>query len=93
MAAYEAMGGNPNAKEVSEMPSDNVKITMGHAQLGARIDLFFVEQGLGFNPYSLRRARLRHIIELEVRSDGELAELGLTRDGILPFVFRDLLAA
>lgn len=73
------------------MTRDNVQIGMGHSQLGPRIDRFLVERGLGFNPYGLRRARLKHIIELEVRSDHELAEIGLTRDQILPYVFRDLL--
>ena len=74
------------------MPRDNVQIQMGHTSLSNRIDHFFVERGLGFNPYGLRRARMRDIIALEVQSDRELRRMGLTRDEILPFVFRDLLA-
>ncbi|WP_425072687.1 DUF1127 domain-containing protein [Sagittula sp. S175] len=75
------------------MTRDNVQLRMGHTSLNRRIDTFFVERGLGFNPSSLRRSRLREIIELEVRTDHELADIGLTRDQILPHVFRDLLAA
>ena len=74
------------------MPRDNVQLRLGHTALSSRIDRFLVDRGLGFNPYALRRARLRDIIELEVQSDRELAALGLTRDQILPYVFRDLLS-
>lgn len=75
------------------MTRDNVQLRLGHAALSSRIDRFLIERGLGFNPYALRRARLRDIIELEVQSDGELAAIGLTREQILPYVFRDILAA
>ncbi|PYG27745.1 hypothetical protein [Pelagimonas varians] len=73
------------------MPSNNVQLAMGHVSLGLKIDSFFAAQGMGMNPYGLRRARLRQIIQLESQSDGDLARLGLTRDGILPHVFRDIL--
>ncbi|KUF12210.1 hypothetical protein [Pseudoponticoccus marisrubri] len=75
------------------MPRDNVQIGVGHTPLGQKIDWYFAERGLGFNANGLRRARLREIIVLESRSDAELARMGLTRDQILPHVFRDLLAA
>ncbi|MBV7396835.1 hypothetical protein [Mameliella sediminis] len=75
------------------MTRDNVQIGMGHRSLNARIDVFLTEVGFGMNPGQLRRARLRQIIALESASDAELARLGIGRDDILPFVFRDLLAA
>ena len=75
------------------MTRDNVQIGMGHRSLNTRIDVFFTELGFGVNPGRLRRARLSQIIALECASDAELARLGIDRDKILPFVFRDLLAA
>lgn len=57
--------------------------------LRARIDLFFAEQGQGFNANGFLRHRLHSILELEAMSDHELAALDLTRDDILPFVFED----
>ena len=54
-----------------------------------RIDLFFAEKGQGFNPMPMVRSRLASILRLDAMSDEELAEFGLTRDGILPFVFED----
>lgn len=75
------------------MPRDNVQIGMGHVSLHQKIDLYFAELGFGLNPYALRRRRLREIIALESATDGQLAEMGLKREDILSFVFRDLLAA
>ena len=70
---------------------DNVQLSMGHTSLNAKIDYFFASRGLGFNPGSLKRARLRQIILLEAASDDDLAEIGLRREDILPHVFKDLL--
>lgn len=74
------------------MRSNTVTIAMGRSSLAHRIDSYFVSIGLGVNPYGLRRARMARIIQLEMQSDAQLARMGLTRDGILPHVFRDLLA-
>ncbi|EPX76246.1 hypothetical protein [Salipiger mucosus] len=74
------------------MTADNIRIGMGHGSLMGRIDGFFLGLGLGVNPYSLRRARMRELIALESKSDADLARMGLTRDQIVPHVFRDLLA-
>ncbi len=73
------------------MSIDNVTIAMGHAPLGSRIDRYFAGIGLGVNPYGLRRARMARIIDLEMKSDAQLARMGLSRDDILPHVFGDLL--
>ena len=75
------------------MPRDNMQIGMGHRSLKTRIDIYLTEIGFGVNPASLRRARLGQIIALECASDAQLADIGIARDEILPFVFRDLLAA
>ena len=57
--------------------------------LRARIDLYFVEKGQGFNPAPYIRQRLASILMMEAMSDAELAALDLTRDDILDFVFED----
>lgn len=54
-----------------------------------RIDLYFAARGQGFNPATYVRSRLASIVYLDAMSDAELATFGLTRDGILPFVFED----
>lgn len=73
------------------MPRDNVQIGLGHESLHRKIDIFFLGLGLGLNPYALKRSRMAQIIRLQSASDADLARLGLHRDDILPFVFRDLL--
>lgn len=60
--------------------------------LRSRIDLFFAEQGQGFNAASLMRQRLSSILMMDALSDSELAAMGLTRNDILPFVFEDCFA-
>lgn len=75
------------------MTRDNVQIGMGHTSLKRKIDIYLTEVGFGMNPASLKRARMGQIIALETASDAELADIGIDREGILPFVFRDLLAA
>ncbi|AUC54825.1 MAG: hypothetical protein ACU0CC_12440 [Sagittula sp.] len=75
------------------MTRDNVQVRIGHVSLYSKIDWFLAERGLGFNPGTLRRARLREIIQLETLSDSDLERIGLTRDDILPHVFRDLFHA
>ncbi|MBY6002367.1 hypothetical protein KUV62_00500 [Salipiger bermudensis] len=75
------------------MHADTVQIAMGRGSLKQKIDLYFANLGLGLNPYGLRKARMREIIHLEMKSDDQLARMGLSRDDILPHVFRDLLTA
>ncbi len=75
------------------MTRDNVKIGMGHTSLNRKIDIYLTEVGFGMNPATLKRFRMRQIIALESASDAELAGIGIDRNQILPFVFRDLLAA
>jgi hypothetical protein len=58
--------------------------------LAARLDRYFVELGQGVNARGLIRERHDLLLWLNARSDGELARMGLTRDGIPAHVFRDL---
>ncbi|TCM85726.1 DUF1127 domain-containing protein [Rhodovulum steppense] len=58
--------------------------------MSERLDLFFAGLGQGFNAYTLRRARMREIQNLNACSDAQLARLGITREGIPDYVFRDL---
>ncbi|MFP4274395.1 MAG: hypothetical protein ACLFRU_05150 [Paracoccaceae bacterium] len=46
----------------------------------------------GLNAYAESRSRTGEIRELEAKSDAELARLGITRDQIPAYVFRDLMA-
>ena len=58
--------------------------------LAARLDAFFARLGQGMNSYLESHARLGQIEALEAMSDAELARIGLRRDRILPYVFRDM---
>ena len=55
------------------------------------LDRFFAELGQGFNAYLATRPKLVQIERLNALTDAELAEYGITRDGIPRYVFRDLI--
>lgn len=71
------------------MTDDTLTIAFAGTPLQTRIDLYFAERGLGFNPFPLVRQRLPSILMPDAMSDAELAAMGLRRDDILPFVFED----
>ena len=58
--------------------------------LEARLDAYFLSKGMGTNMYALRQDRRDILLWLNAHSDAELAEMGLTREGIPAFVFRDV---
>lgn len=58
--------------------------------LAATLDRYFVELGQGVNTHHLIRERHDILLWLNTRSDADLARMGLTRDGIPAYVFRDL---
>lgn len=60
--------------------------------LARRVDSLLAALGQGFNAYLERRARIDAIRHLNAKSDAELAAMGLTRERIPHFVFRDLMA-
>lgn len=61
------------------------------AEIRNRIDAFFTRLGQGVNAYVEARSRRDQIEALEAKSDEELARMGLTRDGIVAHVFRDII--
>jgi uncharacterized protein YjiS (DUF1127 family) len=60
-------------------------------QLRKGLDEFFAAVGQGFNAYIEKRARVSQMAELDSKSDEELAKMGLRRDEIPRYVFRDLI--
>lgn len=54
-------------------------------------DRFFAGIGQGFNAYIERRSRRDQVERLQAKSDAELAEMGLRRDDIPRYVFRDMI--
>jgi uncharacterized protein YjiS (DUF1127 family) len=58
----------------------------------AAFDGFFASLGQGFNAYLERLSRADQVRRLDAMSDGEHAELGIRRDEIVRFVFRDRLS-
>lgn len=61
------------------------------SRLPAAYDAFFSRLGQGFNAYVETCARHAEIAALEAKSDAELAQMGLSRDRIVHYVFRDLI--
>lgn len=74
------------------MSTDPIHLQFLRPGLQDRIDLFFAAKGQGFNPAGYVRSRLASILHLEAMTDAELAQCGLTREDILPFVFEDCFA-
>lgn len=62
-------------------------------QLRNALDLFLAAAGQGFNGYIERRARITELARLDAKSDEELSRMGLRRDDIPRYVFRDLIGA
>ncbi|MDT1063454.1 hypothetical protein RM190_16390 [Paracoccus sp. CPCC 101403] len=59
--------------------------------LRARVDGIFARIGQGMISYAEKRSRRAEIDALEAKSDAELARLGITRDRIVHYVFRDVI--
>lgn len=59
-------------------------------RLMARIDAFFAGIGQGMNAYIHRKSRSDEIDALNAKTDAELAAMGLERDDIPRYVFRDI---
>jgi uncharacterized protein YjiS (DUF1127 family) len=51
---------------------------------------FFAALGTAMTSYMERRSRADQIARLNALSDAQLAKLGITRDGIPAYVFRDM---
>lgn len=59
-------------------------------KMRALLDAFLSRVGQGFNAYMESRSRAGEINRLNALSDGELAKLGIKREDIPQYVFRDL---
>ncbi|MEE4348137.1 MAG: hypothetical protein V2I53_15170 [Paracoccaceae bacterium] len=69
------------------MSSNTTNISLSHGFSWAGFSAWFAR---AFNAYVARRARTDQIEALEAMSDTELAALGIRRDQIVQYVFRDL---
>lgn len=56
----------------------------------AKLGALFASFGAAMAAYMERRTRSDQIAALQAKSDAELAKLGITRDEIPAYVFRDL---
>jgi hypothetical protein len=72
------------------MVRHNVQIAFNRPSPRALVDQFFARTGLGMNPSGLGKHRIIAIAELDAKSDHDLAQMGLTRDDIVPHVLKDL---
>ena len=61
------------------------------AAVRANLDRFFVSMGQGFNAYLESQGRVAEIERLSSKTDEELAAIGLRREDIPRYVFRDLI--
>lgn len=66
-------------------------ITQFSPEIRRRIDDFFARVGQGMNGYIESHSRRDQIEALEARSDDELARMGVPRDRIIEYVFRDVI--
>ncbi|WP_158963576.1 hypothetical protein [Chachezhania sediminis] len=58
----------------------------------AALDMFFASIGQGFNAYLTTNDHIGQMEQLFEKSDEQLAQMGLTREDIPRYVFRDLFA-
>lgn len=59
--------------------------------LKERIQGFFAGLKAGLDAYGVRKSRMLEIQALQAKSDEELARLGISRERIVHYVFRDKL--
>lgn len=69
--------------------ANSATLTNSHG-IRARIDAFFASLGQGVNAYMESRSRADRIHALNAKTDAELAEMGIRREEIPAYVFRDL---
>lgn len=74
------------------MTAVNTSIQSGRlAAVRAHLDRFFAGMGQGFNAYLESQGRVAEIERLSSKTDEELAAMGLRREDIPRYVFRDLI--
>jgi uncharacterized protein YjiS (DUF1127 family) len=72
------------------MANVTTSVELQQSNIRNRFDAFFAAVGQGFNAYLERRSRSVQIEALNAKSDAELAKMGITREGIPAYVFRDV---
>ncbi|WP_116600112.1 hypothetical protein [Primorskyibacter marinus] len=76
------------------MPTpQTLNIAFMSPRLRGALDLFLSGAGQGFNAYIEKRAHMADLARLDAKSDEELSRMGLRRDDIPRYVFRDLIGA
>jgi len=65
-------------------------IVFAKGGLRARVDAFFASLGKAMMTYAVARSRAAEIQALNDKTDAELAQLGIARDDIPRYVFRDM---
>jgi len=71
------------------MTTQATDITFEKSALKSGLDTILAGIGRAFGAYLHQRSRVDQIDALNAKSDAELDRMGLTRDEIVPFVFRD----
>lgn len=70
-----------------------LQTTATTSSLPAFFDTLFARIGKALTRYIEARSRHGEIEALEAKSDAELAKLGITRERIVHYVFRDVIGA
>lgn len=71
------------------MTTHATDITLEKSALKSGVDAVLAGIGRGFRSYLHKRSRIEQIEALNAKSDAELDRMGLARDDIARFVFRD----
>lgn len=72
------------------MATQDIHYAKADSGIRGMLDRFFASLGQGMNAYLESRSRMDQIAAMNAKSDKELNQLGITRDGIPAYVFRDL---
>jgi uncharacterized protein YjiS (DUF1127 family) len=73
------------------MSARSTDISVPQGELRHRLDMFFAGLGQGFNAYLEGRSRLREFEALNAKSNEQLNAMGLKREDIARYLFRDLM--
>lgn len=90
MAAITYLTGEPETgctSRTGQMSTNTTNVSIAH---GTGWTNFTAWLSRAFDAYIARRARTDQLQALEALSDAELAQLGIRRDQIVQYVFRDL---
>lgn len=72
------------------MATQATNVSIAKSGLRDRVDGFLASISAGFTAYVERRARTAQVEMLNAKTDEELAAMGLKREEIPHYVFRDL---